>query len=65
MRKCSFFVTYAGSQLTFMTQHEKVIIFRYERGFTTDLLDVQIAATKANKQCPGAAMTLAQRAKIV
>ena len=48
-----------------MTQHEKVIIFRYERGFTTDLLDVQIAATKANKQCPGAAMTLAQRAKIV
>ena len=48
-----------------MTQHEKVIIFRYERGFTTDLLDVQIAATKANKQCPGAAMTLAQRAKVV
>ena len=24
------------------TQHEKVIIFRYERGVTTDLLDVQI-----------------------
>ena len=31
---------YAGSQLTFMTQHEKVIIFRYERRVTTDLLDV-------------------------
>ena len=35
-----FFVTYAGSQLTFMTQHKKVIIFRYLRGVTTDLLDV-------------------------
>ena len=28
MRKWSFFVSNAGSQLTFMTQHEKVIIFR-------------------------------------
>ena len=40
MRKWSFFVAYAGSQLTFMTQHEKMIIFRYECGVTTDLLDV-------------------------
>ena len=40
MRKWSFFVTHAGSQLTFMTQDEKVIIFRYPRGVTTDLLDV-------------------------
>ena len=40
MRKCSFFVTNAGSQLTFMTQNEKVIIFRDQRGVTTDLLDV-------------------------
>ena len=37
---CLFFVTYAGSQLTFMTQNEKVHIFRYLRGVTTDLLDV-------------------------
>ena len=29
MRKWSFFVTNAGSQLTFMTQNEKVLIFRY------------------------------------
>ena len=35
----SFFVTYAGSQLTFMTQHEKVIIFRGLRGVTIDLHD--------------------------
>ena len=34
------FVTYAGSQLTFMTQNEKVLIFRYPRKVTTDLLDV-------------------------
>ena len=39
MRKWWFFVTNAGSQLTFMTQHEKVMIFRYQRGVTTDLLD--------------------------
>ena len=29
-----------GSQLTFMTQHEKVMIFRHVGGVTTDLLDV-------------------------
>ena len=40
MRKWWFFVTYTGSQLTFMTQHEKVMIFRDLRGVTTDLLDV-------------------------
>ena len=39
MRKWSFFVTYAGSQMTFMTQNEKVHIFRDFR-VTTDLLDV-------------------------
>ena len=37
--KWTFFVTYAGSQLTFMTQHEKVIIFRDLRGVTTELHD--------------------------
>ena len=31
---------FGDSQLTFMTQHEKVIIFRHLRGVTTDLLDV-------------------------
>ena len=40
MRKCSFFVTQGGSQLTFITQNEKVLIFRYPRGVTTDLLDI-------------------------
>ena len=40
MRKWSFFFTHVGSQLTFMTQDEKVIIIRYPRGVTTDLLDV-------------------------
>ena len=39
MRKWSFFITHAGSKLTFMTQDEKVIIFRYPRGVTTDLYD--------------------------
>ena len=38
LRKWWFFVTYAGSQLTFM--NEKVKIFRHLRGVTTDLLDV-------------------------
>ena len=41
MRKCSFFVTNAGSQLTFMTQNEKVMIFRDQRGATTDLHDTE------------------------
>ena len=40
MRKCSFFVTHVGSKLTYMTQNEKVLIFCYWRGVTTDLLDV-------------------------
>ena len=35
-------MTNAGSQLTIMTQHEKVMIFRDLRGVTTDLLDVSI-----------------------
>ena len=39
--KCSFFVSYAGSQLTFMTQNEKVLIFRYSRGVKTDLRDTE------------------------
>ena len=38
---CLFFVTYAGSQLTFMTQNEKVHIFRYLRGVTTDFHDTE------------------------
>ena len=33
-------LTYAGSQLTFMTLNEKVLIFRHVGGVTTDLLDV-------------------------
>ena len=37
MRKWWFFVTNAGSQLTFMTQNEKVMIFHDQRGVTTDL----------------------------
>ena len=37
MRKWWFSVTNTGSQLTFMTQNEKVIIFRDPRGVTTDL----------------------------
>ena len=41
VRNCSFFVTYAGSQLTFMTQNEKVLIFRYSRGVKTDLHDTE------------------------
>ena len=40
VRKRSFFVTNAGSQLTFITQNEKVLIFCYQRGVTTDILDV-------------------------
>ena len=40
MRKWWFFVIHAGSQLTIMTQNEKVMIFRHTRGVTTDLLDV-------------------------
>lgn len=42
MRKCSFFVSHAGShsQLTIMTQNEKVLIFRQPHGVKTDLLDV-------------------------
>ena len=39
-KKWSFFVTHAGSQLTIMTQNEKVLILRHPRGVTTDLLDV-------------------------
>ena len=42
MRKCTFFVSYAGSQLTFMTENEKVHIFRYLRGVTTDLHDTEL-----------------------
>ena len=34
-------VTYVGSQLTFMTQNEKVIIFRDIRRVTTDLHDTE------------------------
>ena len=34
-------LTYTGSQLTFMTQNEKVIIFRYQRRVTTDLHDTE------------------------
>ena len=34
------FVTNAGSQLTIMTQHEKVMIFGNPSGVATDLLDV-------------------------
>ena len=34
------FVTHAGSQLTIMTQDEKVIIFHYPPRVTTDFLDV-------------------------
>ena len=39
--QCSFFVSYAGSQLTLMTQNEKVHIFRYLRGVATDLHDTE------------------------
>ena len=38
--KVLIFVTNAGSQLTFITQNEKVLIFCYQRGVTTDILDV-------------------------
>ena len=38
--KVLIFITNAGSQLTFITQNEKVLIFCYQRGVTTDLLDV-------------------------
>ena len=41
MRKWWFFVTYAGSQLTFMTQNEKVMIFCDPRGVKTDLHDTE------------------------
>ena len=41
MRKCLFFDTHAGSQLTFMTQNEKVLIFCYLRGVKTDLHDTE------------------------
>ena len=38
--KVLIFITNAGSQLTFITQNEKVLIFCYQRGVTTDILDV-------------------------
>ena len=47
------YVTNAGSQLTFMTQNEKVMIFRDQRGATTDLHDAEWESDHFSKKDRG------------